>query len=41
MEEINVAATIGAGNDLITASEELTDYLEEYYSYELKEYERS
>ena len=41
MEEINVAATIGAGNDLISASEELTDYLEEYYSYELKEYERS
>jgi 1-acyl-sn-glycerol-3-phosphate acyltransferase len=41
MEEINVAATIGAGNDLIKASEELTDYLEEYYSYELKEYERS
>lgn len=41
MEEIDVASKIGNSNDLILASEELTEYLEEYYSYELKEYERA
>lgn len=41
MEEIEVALKVKVGGDLILASEELTEYLEEYYSYELKEYERT
>ena len=38
MEEIEVASKIKVGADLILASEELTEFLEEYYSYELKEH---
>jgi len=41
MEEIKVSTKVKAGDDLILATEELTEYLEEYYLHELKEYERS
>lgn len=41
MEEIEVATKVRVGNDPILASEELTEYLEEYYLHELREYERS
>ena len=41
MEEIEVASKIKADADLVLASEELTEFLEEYYSYELKEHERT
>ena len=41
MEEIKVSTMVKAGDDLILATEELTEYLEEYYLHELKEYERS
>lgn len=41
MEEINVASKVRVCEDLILASEELTEYLEEYYLHELREYERS
>lgn len=41
MEEIKVSTKVKAGDDLILATEELTEYLEEYYLRELKEYERS
>jgi 1-acyl-sn-glycerol-3-phosphate acyltransferase len=41
MEEIKVAKRVRVGNDRILASEELTEYLEEYYLHELREYERS
>lgn len=41
LEEIDVASNVGVREDLILASEELTEYLEEYYLHELREYERS
>jgi 1-acyl-sn-glycerol-3-phosphate acyltransferase len=41
MEEIKVATKFRVGHDPILASEELTEYLEEYYLHELREYERS
>jgi 1-acyl-sn-glycerol-3-phosphate acyltransferase len=41
MEEIKVATTVRVDKDLILPSEELTEYLEEYYLHELREYERS
>jgi 1-acyl-sn-glycerol-3-phosphate acyltransferase len=41
MEEIDVASNVRVSEDLILASEELTEYLEEYYLHELREYERS
>ena len=41
MEEIKVGAVVGMGSDLILASEELTEYLKEYYLHELREYERA
>jgi 1-acyl-sn-glycerol-3-phosphate acyltransferase len=41
MEEIKVSTKVRAGDDLILATEELTEYLEEYYLHELREYERS
>jgi len=41
MEEIKVSAKVGARDDLILATEGLTEYLEEYYLHELREYERS
>jgi 1-acyl-sn-glycerol-3-phosphate acyltransferase len=37
MDEINVASNFRVGEDLILASEELTEYLEEYYLHELRE----
>jgi hypothetical protein len=40
MEEIKVAAKVKSGDDLIVATKELTEYLEEYYLHELREYER-
>jgi 1-acyl-sn-glycerol-3-phosphate acyltransferase len=41
LEEIDVVSNVGVREDLILASEELTEYLEEYYLHELREYERS
>ena len=41
MEEIKIATKIRAGGDIILSTEELTEYLEEYYLHELREYERS
>ncbi|MBU3557191.1 1-acyl-sn-glycerol-3-phosphate acyltransferase [Polynucleobacter sp. Ross1-W9] len=41
LEEIDVATTVMPRDDLILASEELTEYLEEYFLQELREYERS
>ena len=41
MEEIDVASNVRVKEDLILASEELNEYLEEYYLHELREYERS
>lgn len=41
MEEIEVASRFKTDDDLILASEELTEFLEKYYSYELKEHERT
>ena len=41
LEEIDVATTVMPRDDLILASEELTEYLEEYFLHELREYERS
>jgi 1-acyl-sn-glycerol-3-phosphate acyltransferase len=39
MEEIDVGSKVRATQDLISASEELTEYLEEYYLHELKKHE--
>ena len=41
LEEIDVATAVMPRDDLILASEELTEYLEEYFLHELREYERS
>jgi 1-acyl-sn-glycerol-3-phosphate acyltransferase len=41
MEEIDVASNVRVKEDLILASEELTEYLEEYYLHELREYDGS
>jgi hypothetical protein len=41
MDEIKVATKVRVGDDPILASKELTEYLEEYYLHELREYERS
>jgi 1-acyl-sn-glycerol-3-phosphate acyltransferase len=41
MEEIKVSAKVRVEDDLILTAEELTEYLEEYYLHELREYERS
>lgn len=41
MEEIKVATKVGSGDELVLATKELTEYLEEYYLHELREYERS
>lgn len=41
MEEMKVAKTVRSGDELMLAAKELTEYLEEYYLHELREYERS
>lgn len=41
MEEIEVASRFKTDDDSILASEELTEFLEEYFSHELKEHERT